>query len=193
MLSSEMRVSRTELRSRVDDLFGKRGLDLALFYFAGHGTNTASGSFLVSQDGTRNDEGLLMAELLIKANASPAREKVFIPDCCYSGAADQLFASLNTVALGTGVSVLTASRDVELAAEQGGRGLFTAPVCDALDGGAADVRGNVSVASVYAYLDEVLDVAWGQRPLLKANVEKLVTLRRAEPAVSNDKLRRLPE
>jgi hypothetical protein len=192
MISSEMAVTRSKLRASVEELFGKEGLDVALFYFAGHGADTASGSFLVSQDGEEHDEGLPMAELVGKASSSPAREKVIILDCCHAGAIDQLFASLNSLALGKGVSILAACRDKETAAEEYRRGLFTRTVCDALDGGAADVVGNVSVASTYAYLDEVLDV-WQQRPVLKANVEKLVTLRRAEPAVSDDKLRRLSE
>jgi hypothetical protein len=192
LISSETRVTRAELRSQVDELFGKKGLDVALFYFAGHGANTSSGSFLVSQDGSTNDEGLPMAELISKASASTAREKIIILDCCHAGAIDQLFSSYSTLALGTGVSILAACRDTEYSAEKNRHGLFTLTVCDALNGGAADVVGNVSVASTYAYLDEVLDV-WEQRPVLKANVEKLVTIRRAEPAVSDDKLRKLPK
>lgn len=191
LLSSEMRVTRSELRAQVDELFSKKGLDVALFYFAGHGANTSSGSFLVSQDGNKNDEGLPMAELISRATDSPAREKIIILDCCHAGAIDQLFASHSALALGAGVSILAACRDTEYSAEKNRRGLFTLTVCDALDGGAADVVGNVTVASAYAYLDEVLDV-WEQRPVLKANVEKLVTIRRAEPAVSDDKLRKLP-
>lgn len=192
LLSSDTRVTRSELRAQVEELFGKKGLDVALFYFAGHGANTSSGSFLVSQDGAKNDEGLPMAELISKASASPAREKVIILDCCHAGAIDQLFASVSTLSLGTGVSILAACRDTEYSAEKNRHGLFTLTVCDALNGGAADVVGNVTVASAYAYLDEVLDV-WEQRPVLKANVEKLVTLRKAEPAISDDKLRKLPK
>jgi hypothetical protein len=192
LIGSEGRVTRTKLRAQVDELFNKHGLDVALFFFAGHGAKTSSGSFLVSQDGVEHDEGLPMAELVSKASGSPSREKIIILDCCHAGAIDQLFASVNSLTLGSGVSILAACRDSELAAELHGSGLFSRTICDALDGGAADVVGDVSVASTYAYLDEVLDV-WQQRPVLKANVEKLVTLRRAEPSVSDDKLRKLPK
>src|SRR5947209_14326513 len=40
--------------------------------------------------------------------------------------------------------------------------------CGALDGGAADVLGKVTVASVYAYLSETFG-PWDQRPTFKAD------------------------
>lgn len=192
LVSSQNRITRSMLRSQIESLFTKQLLEIALFYFAGHGAVTSSGSFLVSQDSEDGDEGIPMAELVARASASPAREKVIILDCCHAGAIDQLFGSLGTAPLGSGVSILAAARDNELSAERDGRGLFTSKVCDALDGGAADVRGFVSVAGTYAYLDEVLSPVWDQRPVFKANVEKLVSLRRAEPTVTDDKLRKLP-
>ncbi len=188
--SSETPITRGLLRTEIDKLFQKRDLDIALFYFAGHGANSESGSFLVSQDGSPGDEGLLMAELVSKASKSPAREKIVILDCCHAGALDQLYNSISTVSLGIGVSVLAACRDNETSEERNRRGIFTTTIIDALNGGAADVVGNVTVASAYAYLDEVFTV-FEQRPILKANVEKLVSIRRAEAAVSYEKLRKL--
>jgi uncharacterized caspase-like protein len=192
LLSSEVRITRAELRSQTEKLFTTKGLDVALFYFAGHGAVTKAGAFLMSQDAAEHDEGMLMAELVSKANESPAQEKIIILDCCHAGAIDQLFASTNAMSLGNGVSILAACRDTEQSAEKNRRGLFTSKLCDALDGGAADVRGFVNMAGCYTYLDEVLFSVWEQRPVFKANVEKLVPLRRAEPAVSDDKLRKLP-
>jgi uncharacterized caspase-like protein len=190
--STETRITRALLRNQIDELFQKRGLDIALFYFAGHGAHSESGSFLVSQDGSPGDEGFPMAELVTKASNSPAREKIIILDCCHAGALDQLFNSISTVSLGIGVSVLAACRDNETSEERNRRGTFTTTIIDALNGGAADVVGNVTVASAYAYLDEVFTV-FEQRPILKANVEKLVSIRRAEAAVSDEKLRKLVE
>lgn len=51
-----------------------------------------------------------------------------------------------------------------------GRGVFSTYLYDALGG--ADIRGQVTVASVYAYLDESFG-PWDQRPMFKANVERL--------------------
>ena len=189
-LSSETRLTRAELRRLSTELFSKPDLEVAVFYFAGHGARTDSGSFLVGQDGTFEDEGLAMAEVITKANESTARERIVVLDCCHAGAIDQLFTSAQNLALKKGVSVLAASRDTEASQEVGGRGVFTTKICDALDGGAADVTGSVTVAGMYAYVDEVLSL-WEQRPAFKANVSKLVTLREAEPAVSKDKLRKI--
>jgi hypothetical protein len=190
LLSSRDRISRAELRRQVAELFTKRDAELAIFFFAGHGANTSSGGFLVTQDGGFDDEGLSMAELIVTANRSPARERVIVLDCCHSGAIDQLFGSNANIPLSEGVSILAACRDTETATERNGRGLFTSLVCDALNGGAADVTGAVTVASIYAYVDEVL-TGWGQRPLFKANVSKLTSIRRAAAAVSLDRLRKL--
>jgi hypothetical protein len=63
-------------------------------------------------------------------------------------------------------------------------------VCGGLEGGAADVLGNVTVAGLYAYLDESFG-AWDQRPALKANLERLNELRRCEPAVPLAELREI--
>lgn len=189
-LASETRLTKAELRRLATELFTKPELEVAIFYFAGHGSRTDSGPFLISQDARDADEGLAMGNLITKANESTARERIIILDCCHSGAIDQLFGSAQNIPLSKGVSILAASRDTETSQEIGGRGIFTTKVCDALDGGAADVTGSVTVASVYAYVDQVLAL-WEQRPLFKANVSKLVSLREAEPAVSKDKLRKL--
>ncbi|MEH3036195.1 MAG: caspase family protein [Sphingomonas adhaesiva] len=189
-LSSDGRLTRAALRKIVRELFEMRDLEVALFYFAGHGAVTADGSFLVSQEGDFGDEGIAMSEIIAKANGSTARERVIILDCCNAGAVDALFATGLQLPLAKGVSVLASSRDVEPSPEAGGRGVFTKRVCDALDGGAADVLGAVTVASIYAYVDQVFTL-FEQRPQFMANVSKLVTIRRAEAAVSPDKLRRL--
>ena len=190
LLSSEMLVSESTLRSSVRELFSRKSLDVALFYFAGHGANTSSGSFLVSQDGIDDNEGIYMAEVIAAANESPAKERIIILDCCHSGAIDDLFGGSINIQLGTGVSVLAACRDSEMAMETADGGLFTEMLRAALDGGAADVRGKVSIANIYAYLDEIFGV-WDQRPVFKANLEQLVNLRQNKPKVPEELLRKL--
>jgi hypothetical protein len=174
----------------LNDLFSIRDADLALFYFAGHGDMTRNGAFLVTQDARPNDEGVPMAQVITAANDSPARERIIILDCCHSGAIDELFGSGANLPLEQGVSILAACRRDQPAAEQAGRGLFTSLICEALDGGGADVRGFVTLASIYHYVDEVLTV-FDQRPLFKANIARLVHLRRAARAITDEQLRKL--
>ncbi len=185
-------VTRPILKHAVEEVFTRRA-DVALFYFSGHGTVNNLGGYLVTQDASRYDEGLSMTDVLVFANGSPAREKIIVLDCCHSGAMGQLPAINNDAAmLREGVSILSACRESEVALETNGGGLFTSLVCDALNGGAADVCGRVTIAGVYAYVDEALG-GWDQRPLFKIHVSKLVPLRNCMPAVDPEILRMLPK
>ncbi len=188
------------LYKHIEQLFAHEA-DVALLYFSGHGTENNLGGYLVTPDAKQYREGVSMTDVLKLANDSKAKEVVIILDCCNSGTLGgvPVLGDANEVAvLREGVSILTASRSTQLsyevAVDEDGdkvQGLFTALVCGALDGGAADVVGNVTVASVYAYVDQSLG-AWEQRPLLKAHVAKLTSLRRCKPLVSLETLRMLP-
>ena len=186
------RVERSDLRKALEQLFRDEA-DVALLHFSGHGTINNLGGYLVTQDVKSYDEGVPMADVLTWANKSPAKEIVVLLDCCHSGALGQLPEIENAKAvLKEGVSILTASRDSQLAVEKGGHGLVTALVSDALLGGGADVCGNVSVASVYAYVDQRLG-PWDQRPLFKSHVSTLIPLRKCNPQVDLEILRALPK
>lgn len=178
LLGSENReVTRAMLLSRLDHLFRDES-DVVLFYFSGHGTESNLGGYLATSDARKYNEGVSLTDVLTLADNSVAREVVILLDCCHSGSFGQLPAVDNRSAvLREGVSVLTASRSTQPAVEVEGRGLFTSLVCDALEGGAADVLGHVTVAAIYNYVDQALG-SWDQRPLLKSHVSKLVKLRR---------------
>lgn len=193
LLTSEQGViDRVTLLGEIDRLFADEA-DVALLYFAGHGTENDLGGYLVTVDASRYNEGVSLGDVLTLANDSRAHEVVIILDSCHSGHLGQVPAIDNRRAsLREGVSILTASRATQTAAEEAGSGVFTSLVCAALDGGAADVLGKVTVAAVYAYVDESLG-AWQQRPLFKSHVSRLLPLRRAEPQVKVEILRRLPE
>ncbi len=194
LLTEASQVTRAGLKGAVTRLFGQPA-DVALFYFSGHGLLDKNlGGYLVTSDFTSNDEGVSMSDVLKLANESPAKEVIIILDCCHSGA-----LGLNTansshpqVHLREECSVLTASRAEEPATEVNGQGTFTTLVLDALSGGAADTVGKVTIASTYAYVDEVLG-AWEQRPLLKANVSRLNILRQCSAQVACESLRKLPD
>jgi len=185
-------ITRVELRKNIEQLLAAPA-DVALFYFSGHGTENNLGGYLVTQDATRYDEGVALTDVLTFANKSPVREVVILLDSCHSGALGQLPAIENDKAnIREGVSILTASRSSEVAVESGGMGLFTSLVVAALDGGGADAVGRVTVASVYAYVDESLG-PWDQRPLFKSHVSTLIPIRTAKPAIDVAILRQLPE
>lgn len=189
-ISSEKTITKAELVAAFVHLFSIKNADVAVFYFAGHGAHTKSGGFLVTQDAQTHDEGVPMSQLITAANESPAGERIIILDCCHAGAVDELFGSAANIPLSQGVSILAACRTDEGAAERNGRGLFTSLICDALSGGSADIRGFVTVPDVYAYVDELLNL-FKQTPLFKANVSKLIPIRRAASAIPDDTLRKL--
>jgi hypothetical protein len=133
-----------------------------------------------------------MVDVLTAANQSKVKEIVILLDCCYSGALGSLPVLNNLAVLREGISILTASRGSQVSVEIRGHGLFTSLLCAALEGGGCDVLGKVTIASVYAYVDQALG-AWEQRPLFKALVSKLISLRDCGPTIPLENLRLLPQ
>ena len=189
-LSGKEKTTRDFVRKSLQKLFADPA-DTALFYFAGYGSDKRGG-ILVTVDYTDHDEGIPMEEVLALAKDATAhiKEIFIVLDCCHSGYAGGTWIEPNINIVPKGVSILTASSATQAAAERAGAGVFTSLVCDALEGGAADVLGNVTAARVYAYLDQTLG-AWDQRPHFKANLSKLEILRRCEPAVALETLRKI--
>jgi hypothetical protein len=185
-------IDRVSLRKSIDTLFvGK--CDIALLYFSGHGFIKSMGGYLVTTDAKQYDEGVSMDDILTLANQSKVNDKVIILDCCHSGAAGTpSITGSNAALLSEGLSVLTASRDSESAMEINGSGVFTSLVVDALKGGAADLRGNITPGSIYAYVDEALG-AWDQRPIFKTNITRFTSLRTINPQVPLEILRKIIE
>ena len=184
------KVSRSSLRKSIEELF-EGNSDMALLFFAGHGFIKSTGGYLVTVDANKYDEGVSMDEILKIANQSKAKNKVVMLDCCHSGAmGSPSIGSTSIAQLSEGLSVLTASRDSESALEKNGSGVFTSLLSDALQGGAADLRGNITPGSLYAYVDEALG-AWDQRPIFKTNVTSFATLRKLPPKVPFEILRRI--
>lgn len=134
-----------------------------------------------------------MDEVLAIANQSKVKNKIILLDCCHSGALGSPSLAGGTIAqLAEGLTVLTASTAVEAAVENEGAGVFTSLVVDALQGGAADLRGHVTPGSIYAYVDQALG-AWEQRPIFRTNVTQFTSLRMVTPPIPLATLRRLTE
>lgn len=194
LVSSQTHVTRTVLRASWNELFDHFEGD-ALFFFSGHGSLTRVGGFLATYEWERNDPGLPMDELLTLANQSKARSVLLILDCCHSGCLGNpaILQGVESQAhLREGVTILAASRPSEPSLENDGHGVFTNLVLGALSGGAADVRGRVSAASIYAYAEQALG-PWDQRPLYKSHADRLSPVRLCEPSVPDSLLRELPK
>lgn len=86
--------------------------------------------------------------------------------------------------------MLTAPTPKQYAAEIDGPGLFTTPFVDALNGGAANLLGEVSPGAVYAHIDQSLG-PWNQRLLFKTNVTTFASLKRVQPPISFETLKKI--
>jgi hypothetical protein len=190
ILTSPDPINRAFLRASVEALFSGDA-DIALLYFSGHGLVKSTGGYIVTPDFKKYDEGVSMDDILTLANQSKAKDKVIILDCCHSGAFGTPALTGNHIAqLSEGLTVLTASSEIESALEFNGSGVFTALVVSALQGGAADLRGHVTPGGIYAYVDQALG-AWDQRPIFKTNVTRFTSLRSVPPQVPLATLRKL--
>ena len=184
--------TKSELKGLIKELF-RGDCETALLYFSGHGLLDDVGGYIVTPDFKQNDEGVSMDEILNIANESKAQNRVIILDCCHSGAmGSPKTLGSKSAHIGEGVSILTASRDIENAIEINGHGVFTNLLLNALQGGAADLRGHITPGSIYAYIDQALG-PWDQRPVFKTNITRFTSLRTITPQVPLEILRKLIE
>jgi uncharacterized caspase-like protein len=183
----------SEIKKSVKELFSGDD-DIALLYYSGHGFSNELGGYIVAPDFTDCGEGLSMSDVLALANQSGCRNKVIILDCCHAGAMGNYPAitANNNCIIGSGMTVLTASGEHESAMEIDGHGAFTSLLISALQGGAADLKGEVSPGGIYAYVDKAL-AEWDQRPMFKTNVNSFVSLRSTEPLIPLKTIRRITE
>ncbi|MEI6485485.1 MAG: caspase family protein [Sphingomonadales bacterium] len=182
-------LERRTLKQEVRRLFADES-EIALFYYAGHGFLEDVGGYLITGECEHGDDGLSVAELMTLASSSPARNRVIILDSCHSGFAGNR-ADSPMAELREGTTILTASTSLQNASERDGHGIFTGLLIDALQGGAANLVGDVTVGSIYAHIDRALG-PWAQRPVFKANVKNFMSLRRAQPAIPLSDLQSLP-
>lgn len=193
MLHSETPVRRTTLRVAIQELFANsKGLDLA-FYFAGHGLVSETGGYLVTADGVTDDYGITMDELYSAAQRSPANSVLIMLDCCHAGAAGDVSCITGEIPwalLRENLTIIAASLPMQTAAESSEGGLFSAALRDALDGAAADIWGDISLASVYTVIERRFSL-WQQRSVAKSYVSRPIVLRRVRARLSQKELGRL--
>lgn len=182
-------VNRADLREAIRELFRDEH-EIALLYFSGHGYLEDTGGFLCTSDSSSGDDGISLSEVMTMANQSPATNRVIILDSCHSGAVASGAAGAPPADIREGATILAASTAKQYAMEQGGSGVFTSLLVDALNGAAANLVGDITPGSVYAHIDQSLG-PWQQRPVFKTNVKNFVSLRRAEPPIPLAELRQL--
>jgi hypothetical protein len=194
LISSETNITLSRLRSELIELFSEE-YNKVLFYFAGHGYENSLGGYLVTQDAQKYVEGLAIGELMMLANnaleAKRVREVILVLDCCHSGHLGNVikYNHMQSVLM-PGLTILTASSEKQLSAENDNGGLFTQLFCEGMKGAAADIRGRVTAATVYNYLDQVLS-PWEQRPQFKTHSKNMSVLRKVNPKISNNEFFKL--
>lgn len=188
---SNSAITRSELKSYVKELFSDDN-EISLFYFSGHGYIESTGGYLITSDCSTGDDGLSMTELLKIVNDSKVKNKIIILDTCHSGAMGNLDADTNVAVINEGVTILTASQKTEYSIDEGDGSLFTKLLVDALNGTASNLLGDISPGSVYAHVDQSLG-AWEQRPVFKTNVKNFVSLRKTQPPISLNELKKITE
>lgn len=186
-------ITRSALRAASQLLFSYAKDDVIL-YFSGHGILTPFGGYLCTTDAQPNDWGIPMPEIMQMANDSLAANVLIILDCCNSG--DLGNPSLLTrsgdplATIKENVTVIAASLPSQLSFEDGGHGLFTAALLDALNGGAADHMGYVSAPAIYAYVERRFGAS-EQRPVYKSYATGVTVVRQCAPLIDRLKLRQL--
>lgn len=177
---------------QIETLFASN-LDIALLYFSGHGYNNTTGAEIAFPSDVVSGgyyKGLQMRSIMDIVNKSNAKNKIIILDCCHAGDLGRYSIDIDNSDLRPGVSILSACKGDENAVAQGGHSIFTEALCMALRGAAADYLGNITVGSLYAYIDRFF-TASEQRPVFKTNATEFVPIKCIEPRVPHDVIREI--
>jgi hypothetical protein len=187
--TADSAVTKQELKEAVRQLFYDDA-DIALLYFAGHGYTEDTGGFLCASDCATGDDGLPLAEVMTFANKSQAKNKVIVLDSCHSGIAGDSPIHDKFAEVAEGMTILSASGANQYALEvaEGGAGVFREPVRPCASGRGGQSRGR-RYARQRLLTHRSVSGPWSQRPVFKTNVERFVSLRRAQPPIPLDHLR----
>ncbi|MDD3122481.1 MAG: caspase family protein [Candidatus Izemoplasmatales bacterium] len=185
------RATRKNVRKGIKELF-KSSCDVALLYFSGHGYDDENDGFIVTHDFGEEDYGVSMPEILKIVTNSKIRNKILVFDCCYAGFAGSSGLIGDFSMLSEGLTIFTSSKNDEVSYEINGHGVFTTLFVQALEGAASDVLGQISIGSVYSFIDSAMGKI-GQRPVFKTNVTGFVNIRQTTPKVHPKILRRITD
>lgn len=160
--------------------------DVSLLYFSGHGYDDKNDGGLISVD----DKKITFKEIMRYIELANTKYNIVILDCCFAGKIGNDFYIGDKTVLSENTVILTACRSNEEAIENASlnHGTFTNLLIAALKGGAADLLGRITPASIYSYIDQALS-SWEQRPFFKANVSSFLSLRDVNPKVTIEVLK----
>lgn len=166
--------------------------EVALFYFAGHGTTDRFGGYLCTSDTdlAAHSMGLPLEDLLKIVSESKAENKIIILDSCHSGSAGDFVITPQFSLLPQNTVILAACKKDESADELQEHGIFTYLLLDALKGAGANLLGEVTTTNVYSHIEKCL-IPPDQRPVFKANIDRSIRLRTASPKISIRDMRQL--
>lgn len=184
-------ITRSNLKDAIQELFDGES-EIALLYYAGHGSYDALGGYLCTSEIERADDGLSLNDVMGIVAQSKAQNKVIILDSCHSGFAASSKEMQNYSVLHNGTTILAACDEKQYSSEENGHGVFTTLLIEALYGGAMNLLGEVSPGSIYSYIDRSLG-GWEQRPVFKANIKSFVSLRKNAPPIAISELRKITE
>lgn len=183
--------SKDELLFGIDKLFSDDA-EIALLYFSGHGSDEDGGYLCTTDFKDTGIFGVKMSDVLDIANRSKCKNRIIILDCCFAGKMGVNLLDKNTSILGEGVTIIAASQTWQSSAEDSSleHGVFTNLAIQGLKGGAADIGGNITPASLYSFVDQSLG-AWEQRPVFKTNISRFLPIRTIQAKVPRAALRKL--
>ena len=185
-------ITRRELKDSIHSLFNTES-EIALLYFAGHGSFDALGGYLCTSEVKNPDDGLSLNDIMGLVSKSKSRNNIIILDSCHCGTISNYGEMSNFSVLHDGTTILCACGPSEYATEKNGHGIFTSLMVEALYGGAMNLLGEVTPGSIYSYIDSSLGAWDDQRPLFKANISSFVSLRKNSPPISIAELRKITE
>ncbi|MFJ9410137.1 tetratricopeptide repeat protein [Streptomyces sp. NPDC101393] len=152
---------------------GRESTDTLLVYYCGHGLrDSESADLYLGLTGSREGAGYTATEyrhLRSALLASPARRKIVILDCCFSGRAARMLSSPNALAAQAGIDgayVLTASpRDHVALAPEGERNTaFTGELLHLLSNGVSEAPETLDLETLFRALEARLSSKNRPRP-----------------------------
>lgn len=188
---------RSDIEAALDEVADVgASTDLAVLYFAGHGTGRGGTHFFVPYD-YASEDGIPLENIRSAVEEADAQATILFLDICYSGGvvgrseevsidetAQTLKRELQRVS-GSGKAIFAACTGDETAGEDPvlGHGAFTNYVLAGLRGAAATPRGDVTANSLHDYVVHSLQ-QYDQTPVYHTNATGSLTLVHRESSVS---------
>ncbi len=187
----ERNITNATIKEQLSKYFSRK-CDHFVIYFAGHGIKFNGVGYLCGIDAYSQDVGIEMSWISEQINRCKTPEITLIFDCCFAG---EMFNVADIKSdhsiLRQGVTLLAATTRDDLSVETNDqRGLFTSIIENGLNGAAADIRGEITAASLYRQAEQLLS-PFQQRPVFKSTVTQNSPIRKSNALLEDGKLRLL--